>query len=217
MTLQLVIANKAYSSWSFRPWILMRHFGIPFEETLIPMAQETTHAEMLRHAPSGLCPSLRDGRIIVWESLAIIEYLAESFPALAIWPRDKAARAQARALAAEMHAGFGALRSQLPMNMRRKPAPLDLTPEVLANIARIEAAFAAARREFGAGGNFLYGEFSAADAMFAPIVSRFHTYEVAARLETRAYMEAMQALPAFREWQAGAEAEPWHIARYDVV
>ncbi|MGP0060316.1 MAG: glutathione S-transferase family protein [Beijerinckiaceae bacterium] len=217
MTLTLVIANKAYSSWSLRPWILMRHFGIEFSEIIVPMAQETTRETMLRYAPTGKCPSLHDGSIAVWDSLAIIEYLAETFPDRAIWPRDKPARAQARALAAEMHSGFMPLRSHLPMNMRRKPAPLALTPDVEADVARIEAAFAAARLDFGAGGPFLFGEFSAADAMFAPVVSRFHTYAVAVSAVTCAYMEAMRALPAFRQWQAEADAEPWHIARYDAI
>ncbi|MGO9005283.1 MAG: glutathione S-transferase family protein [Beijerinckiaceae bacterium] len=217
MALTLVIANKAYSSWSFRPWIVMRQFGMEFSEIVIPMAQEATRAEMLRYAPTGKCPSLHDGAIAVWDSLAIIEYLAETFPDQAIWPRDKAARAQARALAAEMHSGFMAVRQHLPMNVRRKPAPLDLAPEVAADVARIEAAFAAARREFGAGGPFLFGEFSAADAMFAPVVNRFHVYCVPLTPVTRAYMDAMRALPAFGRWQAEAEAEPWHIAKYDSI
>lgn len=216
MTLHLVIANKAYSSWSFRPWVLMRQFGIAFTETVVPMAQETTRADMLRYAPTGKCPSLHDGAIGVWDSLAIIEYVAETHPTLPIWPRDKAARAQARALSAEMHSGFMPLRVHLPMNMRREPAARDLTAEVTADVARIEAAFAAARREFAAGGDFLFGDFSAADAMFAPVVSRFHTYQVSVSPATRAYMEAVQALPAYRDWLAGAEAEPWHIAKYDV-
>lgn len=217
MTLQLVIVNKAYSSWSFRPWLLMRHFGIAFSEIVIPMAQETTRAEILRYAPSGKCPSLRDGAVTVWDSLAIIEYLAETFPELPIWPRDKAARAQARALAAEMHSSFVPLRSNLPMNMRRKPAPLNLAPDVLADIARIEAAFAAAKKDFARGGDFLFGDFSAADAMFAPVVSRFRTYAVDVSAPTRAYMETIEALPAYRQWQKEADAEPWHVAAYDAV
>lgn len=194
----------------------MRQFGIPFTETVVPMAQETTRADMLRYAPTGKCPSLHDGAISVWDSLAIIEYLAESLPSLPIWPRDRAARAQARSLSAEMHSGFMPLRAHLPMNMRRAPAARELTPEVLADVARIEAAFATARQEFAAGGDFLFGAFSAADAMFAPVVSRLHTYQVSVAPATRAYMDAIRALPAYREWVAGAAAEPWHIAKYDV-
>jgi glutathione S-transferase len=214
--LKLAIANKRYSSWSFRPWIVLRHFDIPFTEIVIPLAQETTRTDILRYSPTAKCPCLQDGSVTVWDSLAIIEYLAESFPDLAIWPRDRGARAQARALSAEMHSGFMAVRSNLPMNMQREPAPIHFVPEVTADVARIEAGFAEARRAFGAGGDFLFGDFSAADAMFAPVVSRFHTYSVAVSPATRTYMDAMQRLPAFKEWVAGAQAESWHIAKYDV-
>jgi glutathione S-transferase len=217
VTLALVIVNKAYSSWSFRPWILMRHFDIPFTETVIPMDRAETRAEILRHAPTGKCPSLRDGDVVVWDSLAIIEYLAEAFPDSAIWPRERAARARARALSAEMHSGFVPLRSHLPMNTRRTPSPRDLPADVVADIARIEAAFADTRQAFGAGGDFLFSDFSAADAMFAPVVSRFHTYAVAVSPVTRTYMDAVQALPAYKAWLADADAEPWHVARYDAV
>jgi glutathione S-transferase len=215
--LELVIVNKRYSSWSFRAWIVMRHFNIPFTEVVVPMAQETTRAEILRYSPSAKCPCLQDGAITVWDSLAIIEYLAETFPDLAIWPRDRAARAEARSLAAEMHSSFMAMRSSLPMNMWREPSAITLTSEALADIARIEAAFAEARKQFGKGGDFLFGDFSAADAMFAPVVSRFHTYFVEVSPVTRTYMDAMMALPAFRAWQADAEAEPWHIGKYDAI
>jgi glutathione S-transferase len=195
----------------------MRHFGIGFSEIVIPIAQETTREKMLRYSPSAKCPCLQDGAISVWDSLAIIEYLAETFPEHAIWPRDKTARAQARSLAAEMHSGFMPLRSHLPMNMRRTPTRLDLPPDVAADVARIEAAFAAARQDFGANGPFLFGEFSAVDAMFAPVVSRFHSYSVAVSPVTRAYMDAIMGLPALRQWQAQADAEPWHVARYDAI
>jgi glutathione S-transferase len=215
--LRLVIVNKRYSSWSFRPWILMRHFNIPFSEVVIPMAQETTRADILYYSPSAKCPCLQDGSITVWDSLAIIEYLAETFPDLAIWPRDRAARAWARALTAEMHSGFGAVRSNLPMNLWRQPRPIPLAPEVIADVTRIEAAFAEARNEFGMGGDFLFGDFCAADAMFAPVVSRFHTYAIDVSPATRNYMDAVMTLPAFKDWQTGADAEPWHIARYDAI
>ena len=170
MILTLVIANKNYSSWSFRPWILMRHFGLAFEEAVIPMAQENTRAEMLRFSLSGKCPSLHVGEIVVWDSLAIIEYVAELYPQTAIWPRPRAARAQARSLAAEMHSGFMGIRGLLPMNMRRKVKQRELTPEASADVARLEQAFGLARREFGQAGAFLFGDFSAADAKFAPVV-----------------------------------------------
>jgi glutathione S-transferase len=217
MSLTLIVANKAYSSWSFRPWILMRHFGIAFDEIVIPMAQENTHAEMLRYSPAGKCPSLHDGEITVWDSLAIIEHLAELTPDKPLWPVSRAARAQARSLAAEMHSGFTGLRGQLPMNMRRAVKKRELTPEASADVARLEQAFQQARTEFGQAGSFLFGEFSAADAMFAPVVNRLHVYDVAVTPATRAYMDAMMALPAWQEWRAQAEAEPWTIGKYEVA
>ena len=217
MTLKLVVANKAYSSWSLRPWILLAHFKIPFEEVVIPMDQPETRATMLKYAPTGKCPSLHDGRIAVWESLAIMDYVAEIFPEKAIWPRAKAARAHARSLAAEMHAGFAALRQACPTNFRRKPKAIPLSDEVLADAARIEAAFAHARETFGSAGPFLFGPFSAADAMFAPVVNRFDAYAFPVAKTTRAYMEAMMALPAWKAWIADAEAEPWRIERYEAL
>lgn len=215
MSLTLVIANKNYSSWSFRPWILMRHFGLVFDEAVIPMAQENTRAEMLRYSPAGKCPSLRDGEITVWDSLAIIEYVAELHPRLAIWPRPLAARAHARSLAAEMHSGFMDIRQLLPINMRRVVARRELTPEASADVARLEQAFARARGEFCQADAFLFGDFSAADAMFAPVVNRLHVYDVTVAPATRAYMDAMMALPAWQEWSAQAEAETWIIGKYE--
>jgi glutathione S-transferase len=217
MTLRLVIANKAYSSWSQRPWLLMRHFEIPFEETVIPMNRPETRAEILAFSPTGKCPALIDGDVTVWESLAIVEYLAEAFPDLAIWPREKAARAHARALASEMHAGFMALRSHCPTQYRRPVRKRELTPQVEADVARIEAAWAQARARFGAGGPFLFGAFSAADAMYAPVVNRIHIYDIPVESETRAYLEAVMALPAWKAWERGAKDEPWSIGYYDEV
>ncbi len=217
MTLKLIVANKAYSSWSLRPWILLAHFGIPFEEVVVPMDRPETRAEMLKYAPTGKCPSLHDGKIAVWESLAIIEYVAESYPEKAIWPRDKAARAHARSLAAEMHAGLSALRNACPTNFRRKPKAIPLSDEVSADVARIEAAWAHAREAFGEEGPFLFGGFSAADAMFAPVVNRFHAYDIPVAKKTRAYMDAIMALPAWKAWIAEGEAEPWRIERYEAV
>ncbi|WP_158808389.1 glutathione S-transferase family protein [Beijerinckia sp. L45] len=217
----LAIANKVYSSWSMRPWLLMRHFDIVFDEVVIPMDLDTSKAEMLRHAPTGKCPSLTDGDIVVWDSLAIIEYVAEVHPTLPIWPRDKAARAMARALAAEMHSGFMALRRSLPMNMKRSPATLRLDAEIQtavdADVARIEAAWADARHRFGAGGPFLFGAFSAADAMFAPVVNRLQVYAVTVGPETSAYMAAVTSLQAWRDWQAEAEAEGWRLERIEAI
>lgn len=217
MTLRLVIANKAYSSWSQRPWVLMRHFEIPFEEKVIAMNRPETRAEMLAFAPTGKCPSLVDGDTIVWETLAIIEYLAESFPALPIWPLDKPARAMARALASEMHAGFTALRGHCPTQFRRPVRKIALNGQVEADVARIEAAWADARARFGSGGPFLFGAFCAADAMFAPVVNRLHIYDIPVSSQTRIYMDAMRALPAWLAWETGAKEEPWSIAHYDQI
>ena len=217
MPLKLVVANKAYSSWSLRPWILLAHFKIPFEEVVIPMDRPETRAAMLEYAPTGKCPSLHDGKIAVWESLAIVEYVAEQQPEKAIWPRGKAARALARALASEMHAGFQALRSEAPCNFRRAPKAIALSDAARADIARIEAAWAGAREVYGKAGPFLFGRFSAADAMFAPVVNRLHAYAAPVASATRAYMEAMMALPAWKAWIADAQAEPWRIEKYEAV
>jgi glutathione S-transferase len=217
MTLQLAIVNKAYSSWSMRPWLLMKHFDIAFEETVIPMAQADTRARILAVSPTGKCPCLKDGDIVIWESLAIIEYLAERFPERPIWPTDRAARAEARALSCEMHAGFRALRDHCPTQFLRPKRAIPLTEEVVADVARIEAAWAEARRRFGAGGAFLFGAFSAADAMFAPVVNRLETYDIAVGAATRDYMAAIKSLPAWKAWIAGGEAEPWRIDSYDQV
>jgi len=217
MALTLVLANKAYSSWSMRPWMVLKHFDIPFDEIVIPMNQPETHAEMLKHAPSGKCPSLHDGTISVWDSLAIIEYLAETYPTFPIWPRGTEARAYARSLSAEMHSGFMALRRECPMNIRRPRRAIKVSEDVRADVVRIDEAFADARTRFGAAGAFLFGDFSAADAMFAPVVNRFDTYDLPVSDTTRAYMAAMKALPAWQQWERDAFAEPWRIGHYEAI
>jgi glutathione S-transferase len=217
MPLKLVVANKAYSSWSLRPWILLAHFKIPFEEVVVPMDLPETRANLLKYAPTAKAPSLHDGKISVWESLAIVDYVAEAYPQKAIWPRSKAARAHARSLAAEMHAGFSALRQACPANFRRPVRAIPLSEEVRADVARIETAWAHARETFGKAGPFLMGRFSAADAMFAPVVNRFHTYDVPVSKPTRDYMDAIMGLPAWKAWVADAEAEPWRIERYEAI
>ena len=215
--LKLIIANKAYSSWSLRAWILLAHFKIPFEEVVIPLERPETRALILEHSPSGRVPALRDGAVTVWESLAIVEYVAEIHPEKAIWPRGKAARAHARSLASEMHAGFQAMRQHCPCNFRRPVRAIALTEAVEADMARIEAAWTHARENFGKAGPFLFGRFSAADAMFAPVVNRFHIYDVPVSRATRDYMSAVMALPAWKAWIADAEAEEWRIEKHDAV
>jgi glutathione S-transferase len=215
--LKLIVANKAYSSWSFRPWILLAHFHIPFEDVVIPLDLPDTRANILRHSPSGKCPVLRDGRIEIWESLAIIEYVAEKYPEKAIWPRARAARAHARAISNEMHAGFQALRQHCPTQFLRPVRKIALTPEVEADVARIEAAWAHARATYGKAGPFLFGRFCAADAMFAPVVNRLHIYDIPVASATRAYMDAVRALPAWKAWIKDAETETWRIDKYERV
>ena len=217
MTLHLTIGNKAYSSWSLRPWILLRAFDIPFDETVIPLYRPETKAEILAVNSAGTVPALRDGDLTVSETLAIAEYVAELFPDRAIWPRERAARALARAISSEMHAGFAALRRTCPTNFRRAPKAIPIPPEVRAEVDRIEAIWADARARFGEGGPFLFGAFSAADAIYAPVANRLHAYAIAVRPETRVYMDAIMVLPAWRSWIEGAEAEPWRNEAYDAL
>jgi glutathione S-transferase len=209
MGLRLVIGNKNYSSWSFRPWIAMAVAGIPFEETVISLNDPAFKATLLKVSPAGKVPALVDGDTHVWESLAILEYLAEKFPAAGLWPKDPAARAHARAIASEMHAGFVPLRRHCPMNFWRPVRRRDLPEDVAQNVKRIDEMWTDCRERFGAGGPFLFGPFSGADAMYAPVVSRFHTYDVPVSGEARAYMEAVMGLPAWAAWRTAGLKEPW--------
>ena len=205
--LTLVIGNKNYSSWSMRPWVLMRQLGIAFEERKLRFHSTEWDAEIERWSPSRLVPVLWRGSQSVWDSLAIMETLAEWHPEKSVWPRDDAARAFARSIAAEMHSGFRDLRNHMPMNIRASHPGKGMTPEVKANIERIEGLWGEARKRFGAGGAFLFGAFSAADAMYAPVVMRFKTYGVGLGSEAARYCEAMRAAPALRAWIEGALEE----------
>jgi glutathione S-transferase len=216
MPLKLIIGNKNYSSWSMRPWIAMKAAGIVFEEEVISLDAYDFKDRVSKVSGSGKVPALIDGDVHVFESLAILEYLAEKHPDARLWPGTSQARAHARAIACEMHAGFGPLRRHLPMNMRRPVRRRDLPPVVQANVGRIEAVWADCRRRYGADGAFLFGAFGAADAMYAPVVSRFHTYEVELGAVGRAYMDAVMALPAWGEWFAGALQEHWVLAEDEV-
>lgn len=213
--LTLVIGNKNYSSWSLRPWLLMRVAGIPFREVRIPLYDPATAAELASWSPSGLVPLLQDGDLKVWDSLAIGEYLAECFPASHLWPEGREARALARSVSAEMHSGFGHLRTAMSMNIRRRHPDLGRTPEALRDIARILQIWRDCRDRFGAGGDFLFGHFSIADAMFAPVVLRFRTYEYPLEGIAAAYAAAMLQLPALVEWIADAEQESESIPQFD--
>ncbi|GGK22200.1 glutathione S-transferase family protein [Salinarimonas ramus] len=215
--MKLVIGNKLYSSWSLRPWILMRHYGLAFEEALVPLDRPDTKARILAHSPAGKVPVLIDGEATVWESLAILDHLADRHPDLPIWPRDVAARAHARAIAAEMHAGFQRLRAALPMNLGKSYAHVDRGEGVAADVARVVAIWRDARSRFGAGGPYLFGaDFGAADAMYAPVVTRLDTYSWPVDPDIRAYMDAVLALPAFVEWREAALEEEWVLAHDEV-
>jgi glutathione S-transferase len=216
MTLKLIIGNKNYSSWSLRPWIAMKVAGVAFDEQVISLDAQDFKAQVTKVSGTGKVPALVDGGVHVWESLAILEYLAETCPQARLWPADPQARAHARAISAEMHAGFMPLRRELPMNMWRPVKPRELTPGAAANVARIDAMWTDCRNRFGAGGPFLFGAFGAADAMYAPVVSRFHTYGVTVGPVARAYMDAVMALPAWAEWRAAALREPWILAEDEV-
>ena len=204
--LTLVIGNKNYSSWSLRPWLALKQAGIAFHEAAVDLYAPDSKALILKHSPSGKVPALIDAGLTVWDSMAICEYAAEIEPSL--WPRQREARAVARAVSAEMHAGFAALRSRMPMNCRAALPGEGRTPEVERDIARIVALWEECRDRFGGGGTFLFGTFSIADAMYAPVVWRFRTYAVALPSAARAYAEVMEALPAMQEWLAAALAEP---------
>jgi glutathione S-transferase len=213
--MQLYIANKLYSSWSLRPWLLMTALEIPFEEVRIPMYFPDSKARMLDVSPTGKMPCLVDGDVRVWESLSIIEYLHETFPAKGVWPADAAARAHARSVSSEMHAGFQALRMACPMNLGKRFQPRDLGPDVEDNVRRFQGLVSDCRRRFGAGGDFLYGAFTAADAMYAPLVTRLDTYQVDLASQTRQYVNAILEHPAFVKWKAEALAEPWGVTHYE--
>ena len=211
--LTLIIGNKNYSSWSMRPWLALRQFEIPFQEQVIPLYEGDWKNTILQYSTAGKVPILKHGENIVWDSLAILEYLAEQFPAKNFWPKDKLARSVARSVSTEMHAGFPALREHLPMNLR-KSAPIDkVSEDVQADIERISQMWRDCRNRFGgAGGEFLFGEFSAADAVYAPVVTRFVSYGIKLDATCQRYVDAMLALPSVETWYAEARAEPWTIA-----
>jgi glutathione S-transferase len=212
----LIIGNKNYSSWSFRPWIAMKVAGIPFDEVVVSLDAPDFKLRVCAVSGTGKVPVLDDDGVRVWESLAILEHLAERFPDAGLWPDDPVARSHARTVSAEMHAGFLPLRRACPMNMWRPVRPRPLDAEAQANVARIDALWTECRTQFWAGGPFLFGRFGAADAMYAPVVSRFHTYGIEVGAMSQAYMAAVMALPAWGEWQAAALKEPWVLAKEEV-
>ncbi|ASV97826.1 glutathione S-transferase family protein [Paraburkholderia aromaticivorans] len=215
--MKLLIGDKNYSSWSMRPWLLFKHFGIPFEEVLIHLNEPDTNSKVLAYAPSGpgKIPCLiGDDGSATWDSLAIAETLAERFPQHALWPRDAAARSHARSVSAEMHSGFGELRTNMWMNIRASFPGKNATPGALADIARIEAIWRDCLDTYG--GPFLFGEFSIADAMYAPVVMRFRTWQPALSAVSKAYMQRVTELPAVKAWIDDALNETHAIAYQDV-
>jgi glutathione S-transferase len=216
MTLKLVIGNKNYSSWSMRPWLAARASNIAFDEVFIPLyTGDADKQRILSFTPSGKVPVLVDGDVTVWDSLAIIEYLAERFAEARLWPEDAARRAHARSISAEMHSGFPALRNECGMNLHRPVRAIALSNEARADIARVQQIWSECRERYGRFGPFLFGAFSGADAMFAPVVHRFRTYAIAVTPDVQAYMDTMMSLPAFQEWTRAALAETIVIEKFE--
>ncbi len=211
----IVLGNKAYSSWSLRGWLLLKLSGAAFEEVVVPLDRPGSKADILAHSPSGRVPALKADGLTVWDSLAIAEFLHERFPEAGLWPADPAARAVARAVTAEMHAGFAALRERLPMDLKREvaaPGEFDTGDENLrADIARIAEIWTDCRARAPGDGPFLFGAFGAADAFYAPVATRFRTYGVALEGAAAAYRDALLSWPDLAAWTEAARAEPWVI------
>jgi glutathione S-transferase len=218
MAIKLVIGNKNYSSWSMRPWLALRAGDIAFDEIFIPLyTGEADKKRLLAYTESGKVPVLIDGDVTVWDSLAIIEYAAERFPQARLWPEDRASRAYARSISAEMHSGFAALRNECGMNLHRPVGAIPLSDQARADIARIQQIWTDCRKRYGKSGPFLFGAFGGADAMFAPVVHRFRIYAIEVEPEVRDYMAAMTALPAFEEWTRAGLAETLIIDKFETV
>ncbi len=216
MALTLYIGNKTYSSWSLRPWLALAAAGIAFEEVVLPLGSDLFRATLAPFGASGRVPLLVDGDMVVWESLAIIETIADRYPDRGVWPADPSARALARAISAEMHAGFSAVRGALPMNLARPPEARAVSEKAQADVDRIQSIWTDARTRFGAAGPFLFGGFTAADAMFAPVATRFRTYAVPLDPVSSAYVEAIHTQPDFVRWRAAALTETWVVAEDEV-
>jgi glutathione S-transferase len=212
--LTLVVASKNYSSWSLRPYLALAHTGQPFREVVVQLGEADTASHIAKYSPSGRVPALVQGELVVWDSLAICEYVAELFPQAKLWPQDATARAVARAVTAEMHSGFAALRNHMPMNLRARRPGEGRAPGVAEDIARVTELWRECRSRFGQGGPFLFGAFSIADAFYAPVVTRFVTYGVELDAVCAAYRDAVLALPAMKAWTEAARNEP-PVARYE--
>ncbi|WP_299814069.1 glutathione S-transferase family protein [uncultured Roseibium sp.] len=206
---ELFIGNKNYSSWSFRPWIALKQKGIPFREHLVPFDFARGNPKFAAFSPNMKVPVLKDGDLTVWDSLAILEYASEIYPEKGLWPEELTSRAKAKAVSAEMHSGFVALRSACPMNMRRPAEEVEVNDGVKADVARIVQIWGECLEE--SGGPFLFGDFTIADAMFAPVVSRFTTYRLSDDPVFHRYSETMTSTPAWQAWEEDALKEPWVV------
>lgn len=213
--MQLVIGNKNHSSWSLRPWLLLRQVGIAFDEVRIPLYQPDTRSRLTRYSSWGRVPVLIDGPVTVWESLAICEYVAEAYPEHRLWPADRAARALARSVSAEMHAGFASLRQELSMDCRSQHAHFPVSEATRRDLDRIEAIWSECRTRFGSQGPFLFGTFSIADAMYAPIALRGRTYALAWSDISSRYVAHILKLPALATWTREAQLEPERLPQFE--
>jgi glutathione S-transferase len=211
--IQIVIGNKRYSSWSLRPWLVLKHFGLPFEETVIGLDLPDTDEKIRKLSPSGRVPAIVDSGLTIWDSLAICEYLAETHADRGLWPKDAGARARARSVSAEMHSGFQDLRNDCGMKVLETFPPAKLRPQTQADVARINAIWSDCLAK--SGGPFLFGDFCIADAMYAPVVTRFRTYGLPAEGAVKAYIDTMWNLPALQAWVEGARQETLRARRYE--
>ena len=216
MALTLVIGNKNYSSWSMRPWLMLKGGGLAFDEVNIPLYTGPADKQrLLDYAPSGKVPILVDDGVTIWDSLAIMEYLADRYPEAGVWPADRATRAHARSISSEMHSGFMALRNECSMNIHRPVRAKVLSADAKGNVARVDEIWTDCRKRYSSGGPFLFGRFSAADAMFAPVVHRFLTYVVDVSAGARDYIATMTAFAPFKEWTDAALKETLMIERFE--
>lgn len=207
----ITIGNRNYSSWSLRAWLALKQTGAEFDEVVVPLDKPETRGAILQRSPSGRVPALDHNGLVVWDSLAIAEYLAALFPRAGLWPNDPAARGVARAASAEMHAGFADLRRELPMDIRNRHQKVEPSEEAERDISRVLDIWDDCRGRFGANGDFLFGDFTIADAFYAPVVTRFITYDVPMGERAADYCRAVMAHPAMAEWTDLAAEEPWVI------
>ncbi|WP_135079759.1 glutathione S-transferase family protein [Terasakiella sp. SH-1] len=209
--LQIILGNRNYSSWSLRPWLVLKHIGLDFDEIIVPLFEGDFKEELLKHSPSGKVPVLKTGDQEIWDSLAICEYLNEQNPEAHLWPKDSEARAIARSVSYEMHSGFFNIRNDMPMNIRRTIDGFEPSGLCQEEISRIIEIWTSCRQRFGQAGPFLFGSFSIADAMFAPVVARFRSYGIEVKGVAADYMQAVWTLSSMEEWATAAASEEWVI------